>query len=54
MTPSNIVSMIVAICFVVFMGLGDTSPFYYAAKLSDLVQGKAEDWKVQGLCHMSE
>ena len=30
--------MIVAICFVVFIGLGDTSLLYYAAKLSDLVQ----------------
>jgi hypothetical protein len=52
MVPSNIVSTIVAICFVLFIGLGDTSLLYYAAKLSDLVQ--AEDRKVQGLCHMSE
>ena len=52
MVPSNIVSMIVAICFVLFIGLDDTSLLYYAAKLSDLVQ--AEDRKVQGLCHMSE
>jgi hypothetical protein len=52
MVPSNIVSTIVAICFVLFIGLGDTSLLYYAAKLSDLVQ--AEDRKVQGLCHVSE
>jgi hypothetical protein len=48
MTASNMVSVIVAICFVVFIGLGKTSLLYYAAKLSDSGQGNG-DWKVQGL-----
>jgi hypothetical protein len=51
MVPSNSGSTIVAICFVLFIGLGDTSLLYYAAKLSDLAQ--AEERKVQGLCQMS-
>ena len=40
MTPSNIVSVIVAICFVLFIGFSDTSLLYYAAMLSDSVQAK--------------
>ena len=47
MTPSNMISVIVATCFVVFIGLGNTSLLYYAAKVRDSVQAKAEDWKVQ-------
>jgi hypothetical protein len=43
------ISVIVATCFVVFMGLGNTSPLYYAAKVRDSVQAKAEDWKIQCL-----
>ena len=34
MTPSNMISVIVAICFVVSIGLGDTPLLYYAARLS--------------------
>ena len=34
------ISVIVATCFVVFIGLGNTSLLYYAAKVSDSVQGK--------------
>jgi hypothetical protein len=37
------VSVIVAICFVVFIGVGNTSLLYYAAKLSDSVQAMAEN-----------
>src|SRR2546427_7341079 len=40
MSPSNMISVIVATCFVVFIGLGNTSLLYYAAKVSDSVQGK--------------
>ena len=32
MSPSNMISVIVAICFVVSMGLGDTPLLYYAAR----------------------
>src|SRR6266853_806926 len=35
MTPNNMISVVVAICFVVFIGLGDTSLVYYAAMLTD-------------------
>lgn len=40
MTVSNMISVIVAICFVVFIGLSNTSLLYYAAQQSDSVQGK--------------
>ena len=42
------ISVIVATCFGVFIGLGNTSLLYYAAKVSDSVQGKGI-WKVQSL-----
>src|SRR5207253_6434734 len=48
MSPSNMISVIVATCFGVFIGLGNTSLLYYAAKVSDSVQGKGI-WKVQSL-----
>src|ERR1700736_1267457 len=37
MIPSSMISAIVAICFVVFIGVGDApyAPFHYAAMLSD-------------------
>lgn len=34
------ISVMVAACFVVFIGLGNTSLFYYAAKVRDSFQAK--------------
>lgn len=43
------IRVIVATCFVVFIGLCTASLAYYAAKVSHSVQAEAKDWKVQYL-----
>ena len=50
MSPNNMISVIVATCFVVFIGLGNTSQLYYATKVRNSVQAKAEDCKVTLAC----
>src|SRR6266576_6377200 len=40
MSPSNMISVTVATCFVVFIGPGNSSLLYYAAKASDSVQAR--------------
>ena len=45
MSPSNMISVMVAACFVVFIGLGNTSLFYYAAKVRDSFQATTGVWK---------
>jgi hypothetical protein len=50
MTPRNIVSVSVAIRFVVFIGLGDVALLYYAAKRSGISsRQRAQRRKVQPL-----
>jgi len=44
------ISVIVATCFLVFIDLGNASELYYATKVRNSVQAKAEDWKVILAC----
>jgi len=50
MSPNNMISVIVATCFLVFIDLGNASELYYATKVRNSVQAKAEDWKVILAC----